>query len=522
MSSLPLIERAREDGFTFVMSRGVSALAQEQLYQIATAAPAPRIPQRELQPGEQYRFHFDMTQCIGCKCCVVACNEQNGNPANINWRRVGEIEGGFYPNTQRLHISMGCNHCLEPSCLIGCPVDAYKKDPVTGIVQHSPETCIGCQYCTWNCSYGVPQYNAERGVVGKCDMCYGRLTDGREPACVNACPEGAIRIEIVNVEQWRREYSENANAPGLPSADDSISTTRITLPERTPPDTRKADAWRVKPEHPHWPLVVMTVLTQLSVGAFAAIWLQQLLGASARLSIAAIGSLMVGGLALSASTMHLGRPIHAYRALKMWRRSWLSREVLMFGAFSGMAAAYAGSLLLHLPLSSALGGLTALLGVGGITASACIYLVRARPAWDSKHTVVDFFLTGSVLGPLFAANIGVGSGRLLLLISVAAASAQLLNNALRFLRMNASDSFERQSTARLLSTVLASRFLLRGALLIAGGIAFPLLTPTPIGLAAAFLSACAGEILGRYLFYVSVVPKNIAASYIASGMEAAA
>src|SRR6185437_3866895 len=181
MSSLPLIERAREDGFTFVMS--ASAVAEEQLYQIATTAPAPRIPRRDLQPGEQYRFHFDMTQCIGCKCCVVACNEQNGNPANINWRRVGEIEGGFYPNTQRLHISMGCNHCLEPSCLIGCPVEAYKKDPVTGIVQHNPETCIGCQYCTWNCSYGVPQYNAERGVVGKCDMCYGRLTDGREPAC---------------------------------------------------------------------------------------------------------------------------------------------------------------------------------------------------------------------------------------------------------------------------------------------------------------------------------------------------
>ena len=519
MSSLPLIERAREDGITFVMSRGASVLAEERLYQISVAAPPSRIPQRELQPGEQYRFHFDMTQCIGCKCCVVACNEQNGNPADINWRRVGEIEGGFYPTTQRLHISMGCNHCLEPSCLIGCPVEAYKKDPVTGIVQHNPETCIGCQYCTWNCSYGVPQYNAERGVVGKCDMCYGRLTDAREPACVNACPEGAIRIEIVNVEQWKREYSENANAPGLPSADDSISTTRITLPEQMPPDTRKADAWRVKPEHPHWPLVVMTVLTQLSVGAFAAIWLLQLLGASAKLSIAALGALTVGGLALGASTMHLGRPIHAYRALKMWKRSWLSREVLMFGTFSGMAAAYAGSLLLHLPFSSALGGLTAVLGIGGITASACIYLVRARPAWNSKHTVADFFLTGAVLGPLFAANIGAGSARLLQLICVVAAAAQLLNNALRFLRLNASDSFERQSTARLLSTVLATRFLVRGAFLIAGGIALPLLTATRFGLAAAFLAALAGEILGRYLFYVSVVPKNIAASYIASGME---
>ena len=57
------------------------------------------------QAGEQYRFHFDMTKCIGCKCCVVACNEQNGNPAAINWRRVGEIEGGDYPYHAALSTS---------------------------------------------------------------------------------------------------------------------------------------------------------------------------------------------------------------------------------------------------------------------------------------------------------------------------------------------------------------------------------------------------------------------------------
>ena len=56
-----------------------------------------RMPGRVPAAGEQYRFHFDMGTCIGCKCCVVACNEQNGNPAAINWRRVGEIEGGFFP-----------------------------------------------------------------------------------------------------------------------------------------------------------------------------------------------------------------------------------------------------------------------------------------------------------------------------------------------------------------------------------------------------------------------------------------
>src|SRR5438128_11138549 len=345
---------------------------------------------------------------------------------------------------------MGCNDCLEPSCLIGCPVDAYKKDPVTGIVQHSPETCIGCQYCTWNCSYGVPQYNPERGVVGKCDMCHGRLTEGREPACVNACPESAIRIEIVNIEKWKQEYSANANAPGLPSADDSISTTRITLPENLPPDIKKADFWRAKPEYPHWPLVLMTVLTQLSVGAFAAIWLLQLLGTSARLSIAALGSLTVGGLALGASTMHLGRPIHAYRALTMWKRSWLSREVLLFGCFSQISFLYAGLLWLNYPGSKVVGLLTSLAGIAGVTASACIYLVRPRPAWNSKHTLGEFYLAGALLGPLLAANMGLGARRWLTMTIVAAAGAQLLNLALKFLWLVSSDTFELKATARLL------------------------------------------------------------------------
>ena len=175
-------------------------------------AVRPLVPAREPGPGEQYRFHFDMSLCIGCKCCVVACNEQNGNPPHIQWRSVGEIEGGIYPNAQRWHLSMGCNHCVEPSCLIGCPVDAYTKDVATGIVDHNPDICIGCQYCTWNCSYGVPQYNPERGVVGKCDMCHHRLTSGFSPACVNACPEGAIAIEIVDVEQWRAESYDGGRA----------------------------------------------------------------------------------------------------------------------------------------------------------------------------------------------------------------------------------------------------------------------------------------------------------------------
>src|SRR6202163_4231548 len=205
---LPLLERAKDQNPSFLLTGGIRmGSGDSPKCGTSLASELEKIPQRALLPGEQYRFHFDMGKCIGCKCCVVACNEQNGNPAAINWRRVGEIEGGWYPTTERSYLSMACNHCVNPTCMSGCPVDAYTKDPATGIVLHSADACIGCQYCVWNCPYSVPQFNPERGVVGKCDMCHSRLSDGLEPACVNACPEAAIEIEIVNMAAWREDFA---------------------------------------------------------------------------------------------------------------------------------------------------------------------------------------------------------------------------------------------------------------------------------------------------------------------------
>ncbi len=507
--TLPLIQRAKEDGITFLLTPKTKPSG---LHQITALAPAPRIPIGPPAPGEQYRFHFDMTKCIGCKCCVVACNEQNGNPAAINWRRVGEIEGGWYPYTHRLYLSMGCNHCVEPSCLIGCPTEAYTKDNATGIVQHNADMCIGCQYCTWNCSYGVPQYNAERGVVGKCDMCYGRLSEGQEPACVFACPEGAITIETVNIADWKLEYGLTANAPGLPSADDSLSTTRITLPDRLPPDTARVDGYRVRPERPHWPLVLMLVLTQLSVGAFATIWLLHQFHAEAQLEIGAIASFVVGVLALGASALHLGRPIYAWRALKMWRRSWLSREVLVFTLFAAVASAYATLLWQNSPASGLLGALTTAFGLLGVTCSAFIYLVPARPAWNTRRTIAEFHLTGAILGPLFAAAAGVSSNHYLIRFAACATALQLINQAFKFFDMIRSERYEMQASARLLSSALRNHVLWRVTLLISG-VLIPLLAKNAAGAAVGLLFALAGEILGRYLFFVSVVPKNMASAY---------
>jgi formate dehydrogenase iron-sulfur subunit len=507
---LPLFKRAQEgeSPFHLIATSGAATASAGLLCGSASLDRVPRTP----GPGEQYRFHFDMTKCIGCKCCVVACNEQNGNPADILWRRVGEIEGGTYPHTQRHYLSMGCNHCLEPTCMTGCPVDAYSKDSLTGIVRHSADACIGCQYCTWNCSYGVPQYNPERGVVGKCDMCYGRLTLGQEPACAAACPEDAIRIEVVSAGDWRMQYQAGANSPGMPSADDSISTTRITLPKKLPGDVRKVDLTLLRPEHPHWPLIAMTVLTQLSVGAFTAIWTLQAFGAQPHRA-AALVALLVAALALLSSTLHLGRPIYAVRALRMWRRSWLSREVLLFTLFALAATLYSAALWITPDNAAVFGGVTVALGVCGVGASAMLYLAPGRPAWNSKLTVAGFWNTAAFLGACGANALthAAGGARIAVLITSA---LMLGTETARLWWLARSDTHELRGAWQLLTTAFPNHLFIRIALPCAGIVLLPFADRAWVRIGIVLL-VLAGEFTSRFLFFVSVVPTNMAKEYLA-------
>jgi DMSO reductase anchor subunit len=351
-------------------------------------------------------------------------------------------------------------------------------------------------------------------------MCYGRLEHGQSPACVSACPEGAIAIELVNIADWRAAAATAPPGRGSPSLDGSLSTTRVTMPAHLPPNGRPVDLSHVTPEHAHWSLVFMTVLTQLSVGTFVVIWVLQLLGGATRLGTAAATSLVAAALALGSATLHLGRPAYAYRALRMWRRSWLSREVALFGAFSVVAAVYAAALFTLEP-AAALGGLCALLGIAGVTASACIYRVPSRPAWNTRFTLLQFNLTGAALGPLLVLAVGASDARGLAYAAAAMAGAQLLLIALRFVRLIATDSIELKGTARLLSTSLKPLFLGRALLLGAGGVVLPLVASGSLLPWFAFVLALTGEIIGRYLFFVSVVPKHMATPYLELGSEAA-
>ncbi len=141
--------------------------------------------------------------------------------------------------------------------------------PRPGIVKHLDDQCFGCQYCTMACPYDVPKYHAAKGIVRKCDMCSTRLAAGEAPACVQACPHQAISIRLVDVQEVIEDAEATNFLPAAPDPQITYPTTTYQTRRVFPRNMLPVDYFQVSPQHPHWPLVVMLVLTQLSVGAFA-------------------------------------------------------------------------------------------------------------------------------------------------------------------------------------------------------------------------------------------------------------
>lgn len=165
----------------------------------------------------QYGFYFDMSKCVGCRTCQVACKDKNNLDIGTLFRHVRTFETGVYPNPGIYHLSATCNHCEDPKCVEGCPTLAMHKLE-NGIVDHDDKMCIGCRYCTWNCPYGVPQYVKELGIVQKCDMCKDLVEKGGNPVCVDACMMRAIKFG--ELEELKAEYGSNtvSDLPILPSS----------------------------------------------------------------------------------------------------------------------------------------------------------------------------------------------------------------------------------------------------------------------------------------------------------------
>lgn len=173
----------------------------------------------------QLGFHYDMSTCIGCRVCQIACKDKNNLNVGALYRRVYDLESGSYPNPRMDHMSLGCNHCADPKCVKNCPTGALSKRDKDGVVLHDKGKCIGCKMCMWSCPYGAPQYKEDEGKVGKCDLCVDLLEKGEEPACVTACVMRALHVG--EIEELRKKYGTVADAKGIP--DSAITQPSITI-----------------------------------------------------------------------------------------------------------------------------------------------------------------------------------------------------------------------------------------------------------------------------------------------------
>ncbi|WP_337090803.1 formate dehydrogenase subunit beta [Proteus terrae] len=168
--------------------------------------PAPQV--RDFK--EEVAKLIDVTTCIGCKACQVACSEWNDirdkvglnvgvydNPMDLtakSWTvmRFSEVEENG--KLEWLIRKDGCMHCADPGCLKACPAEGAIIQYANGIVDFQSEHCIGCGYCIAGCPFDVPRINEGDNRAYKCTLCVDRVEVGQEPACVKTCPTGAIHF----------------------------------------------------------------------------------------------------------------------------------------------------------------------------------------------------------------------------------------------------------------------------------------------------------------------------------------
>jgi Fe-S-cluster-containing dehydrogenase component len=134
----------------------------------------------------RYAMALDITKCVGCADCVVACQTENNVPIGYARDWIIEKVQGQYP-TLNLHFeSQRCNHCSDAPCVRVCPTGASHIIE-GGIVKVTHNECIGCGACIEACPYEARYFHPD-GYVDKCTFCNHRVEDGLNPACVSVCP----------------------------------------------------------------------------------------------------------------------------------------------------------------------------------------------------------------------------------------------------------------------------------------------------------------------------------------------
>ena len=158
---------------------------------------------------------FDVTKCVGCGSCTVACRlwnnlpyEKNAHGYDVelddkNWTVV-EYRDVKQNNENKLRfVKRQCMHCLEPSCVSVCFAKAITVSK-EGAVVYNEKKCVGCRYCMIACPFDIPKYEWDKVFpsIMKCRLCAEKIAENESPACCSVCPSGALsfgsREELLN------------------------------------------------------------------------------------------------------------------------------------------------------------------------------------------------------------------------------------------------------------------------------------------------------------------------------------
>jgi formate dehydrogenase iron-sulfur subunit len=199
----------------------------------ATTTPEPEV--RGAYTGTVAKL-IDVTKCIGCKACQVACMEWNDlrddigtnfgsyqNPADLSDRSWTLMRFSEYENPKGdlewLIRKDGCMHCADPGCLKACPSPGAIVQYSNGIVDFQEENCIGCGYCVTGCPFDIPRISRRDHKAYKCTLCSDRVAVGMEPACIKACPTGALVFGTKeDMQEHAAERIEDLKSRGFENA----------------------------------------------------------------------------------------------------------------------------------------------------------------------------------------------------------------------------------------------------------------------------------------------------------------
>ena len=140
-------------------------------------------------------------RCLGCKSCEVACAVEHSKSRDL-YEAISE----YPPPSARVDVAKGegfviplqCRQCEDAPCVAVCPTDALCRADEDSPVVIDHDRCIGCKWCVIACPFGVITLDSRSRTIVKCDQCFERLERGEMPACVTACPTGALAFKSLD------------------------------------------------------------------------------------------------------------------------------------------------------------------------------------------------------------------------------------------------------------------------------------------------------------------------------------